>query len=104
MMENIIQKIIDIDQRAQQKYIDAQQHREDVEAEVEEEIRKMNAETQENGQAKLAKLLNSENEQLNEAHARITADLAQKKQRLDQIYQEKHLDWEQALFEQILQK
>lgn len=103
-MENIIQRIIDIDKRAQQKYIDAQQRREKVEAEVKEEIKKMDDKTRENGESKLADLRTSENELLLETQRTIAADLAEKKKKLEQIYLENHLNWEQDLFQKVLQK
>lgn len=103
-MENIIQKIIDIDQRAQQKYIDAQQHRDEVEAEVKAETQRMDAETRKNSEIKLANLRLSENEQLEDIKKTIAADLAEKKSALEQIYQQNHLKWEQELFQKVLQE
>ena len=99
-MENIIQKIIDIDQRAQQKYIDAQQHRDEVKAETQ----RMDAETRKNSEIKLANLRLSENEQLEDIKKTIAADLAEKKSALEQIYQQNHLKWEQELFQKVLQE
>lgn len=102
-MENVIQQIIDIDQRAQQKYIDAEDYKKRAEQIVNEEKQRIDAQLLENSKEKLDALQKSQTEIFEEKRRQLLAGLEAQKKVLEQIYQDNHRKWEQDLFQKVLQ-
>lgn len=103
-MENIIQQIIEIDKRAQQKYIDAAAYQKAAEEEVRVSIQKMENEMLLNSKSKLDAFRNSQNELLEEQTAALQSAMKEQKRMLEEIYQKNHEKWERDLFQKVLEK
>lgn len=103
-MDNIINEIINIDRRAQQKYIDADAYQKKAEEEIQGEIAKFDAATKQKCSAKLDAARAAQEVWYRERAKAIADGLEQKKKALEQIYNENHVKWETELFDKVLGK
>lgn len=101
-MDNIINEIIDIDRRAQQKYIDADAYRKKTEEEILSEISRLDADTSKKCTDKLNAVRAAQEALYNERMESLSASLNQQKSALKHLYEKNHANWEKELFDKVL--
>lgn len=101
-MENIINRIIDIDRRAQQKYIDADGYRKQAEADIEQGNHQLDEQLAENSEEKLQAVKDTQQAIVRERAEALAQHLNEQKEALNRTYETNHAEWEKDLLQKIL--
>ena len=101
-MDNIINEIIDIDRRAQQKHIDADAYRKKTEEELQSEISRFDGDTSKNCTDKLNAVRAAQEAILQERMTALADSISRQKSGLRDIYEKNHVRWEKELFDRVL--
>lgn len=101
-MENIINRILEVDQEAEKRLIQAENKKKQMLADARMERQKLKEETLKKEQDKLGRAENAESFEAQAKISRIQQEQEDKIRRLEEIYERNHENWEREMMEQIL--
>ena len=101
-MENIITSILDIEQNAQKRLEEARQKRDSIIAAAEAEKEKIIAEKIKDAEEKIRKISLDEKNKTDEKLAEIERSKNDEIKRLDSIYEQRHAEWEDDIFNAVI--
>ena len=101
-MENIITSILDIEQNAQKRLEEARQKRDSIIAAAEAEKEKIIAEKIKDAEEKIRKISLDEKNKTDEKLAEIERSKNDEIKRLDSIYEQRHTEWEDDIFNAVI--
>lgn len=101
-MENLITSILEIEQNAQKRLEEARQKKDKIIAAAEAEKEKIIAEKIKEAEEKVRKFSLDEKNKTDEKLAEIERSKNEEIKRLDSIYENRHVQWEDDIFNAVL--
>lgn len=97
-MKTVLNSLIDVDKQARKIVDDAKSYQETVSAEIEQEKKKYAEAYQSRAQARIEKVKKEEESKSSEEKDVLQQNYTSLIQKMDALYDEKHLQWEEQLF------
>ena len=103
-MNTVVSKLLEVDRQSRQLLDEARQYYDKTVEEIETEKQKMLADYAGKAERHIADVRSAEAAQVDDAMDRIAADSGEKIRVLEQLWDEKHGQWEQEMFARCVQK